>query len=244
MRDQLIVVPARMSGTRLPGKPLINICGVPMIHHVWNRCIQVFDRNNVTIATEDQVIQDYCENTGLNCILTGKAESAIDRIKQVSEIVPARTYLNVQGDEPLVNLDDMITISKSALDNPDRIIFGKAQATEEEFYDYSKAKVVCDPRGKLLYSSRAGIPINNKGKYVGAERAIWIYAFPKRALDMYVDAVDYTRLDTIEDNEIIRFLEIGLDVYCVDLVGDSWAVDEPKDVEVVEARLKDIGDKV
>ena len=237
MLDQLIVIPARMSGTRLPGKPLVQICGLPMIHHVWNRCVEVFDQSAVVVATEDQVIKDYCDEQSLNCIVTGKADSAIDRLKLVSDVMPAQTYLNVQGDEPLVNTADIKTISDGAALHPDRVIFGKVEATEEEFHDHSKAKVVCDPHGKLLYSSRAGIPLNNKGRFAGAERAIWIYAFPKRALDLYFEASDMTRLDQVEDNEIIRFLEIGVDVYCIDVIGDSWAVDEPKDIEVVEARL-------
>lgn len=241
MLKQLIVIPARMGGTRLPGKPLIEICGLPMVHHVWNRCIQVFDPANVVVATEDRVIKIYCDNNNLNCILTMQADSAIDRIKLVSDVLPALTYLNVQGDEPLVNVSDIRTIAESASVHPERVIFGKVKATETEFYDCSKAKVVCDAQGKLLYSSRAGIPLNNKGEFVGAERAIWVYAFPKSALDIYFAAAEQTRLDQIEDNEIIRFLELGVDVYCVDVVGDSWAVDEQKDIEVVEARIQEMG---
>ena len=95
---------------------------------------------------------------------------------------------------------------------------------------------MCDPHGKLPYLG-AGVPLNNKGQFAGADDAIWIYAFPKRALDLYFEARDTTRLDQVEDNEIIRFLEIGVDVYCIDVIGDSWAVDEPKDIEVEEARL-------
>ena len=76
-----------------------------------------------------------------------------------------------------------------------------------DFYDFSKAKVVCDINGRLLYSSRAGIPLNNKGKFVSAERAIWIYAFHKEGLNRYFDNNSRTKLDKIEDNEIIRFLK-------------------------------------
>jgi 3-deoxy-manno-octulosonate cytidylyltransferase (CMP-KDO synthetase) len=67
----------------------------------------------------------------------------------------------------------------------------------------------------------------------------WIYAFPSESLKKYFDSFQLTHLDKIEDNEILRFLEIGEAVYCVDLIGDSWAVDELKDVAVVEARLKE-----
>ncbi len=91
----------------------------------------------------------------------------------------------------------------------------------------------------MLYSSRAGIPLTNKGKFLKAERAIWLYAFNKNSLNKYFENSGKTYLDQIEDNEIIRFLEIGIPVYCIDMIGDSWAVDEKKDIEIVEKRIKD-----
>lgn len=234
---QVIIIPARMKGTRLPGKPLVLINGIPLIKHVWNRCIKVHEAVNIFVATEDDEIVDYCKNNSIQCIKTDKAETAIDRIKLVSDIISADSYINVQGDEPIVNTKDISSILSYNIKYPDRVVFGKTKATEIEFNDYSKAKVVCDKYGKLLYSSRAGIPISNKGKFVGAERAIWIYAFNKKALDAYFINAGETVLDIAEDNEIIRFLEIGIPVYCTDLIGDSWAVDEHKDLEIVSKRL-------
>lgn len=234
---QVIVIPARMKGTRLPGKPLIEILGKPIIKYVWERCAKVHPTEYIYIATEDKIIEDYCSQNSINCVNTGSADTAIDRIKLFSEIIKANSYINVQGDEPIVNIGDIKTILDYNKKWPDRIVFGKVKANEEEFNDFSKAKVVCDLNGKLLYSSRAGIPLNNKGKFVSAERAIWIYAFSKYSLDMYFHNRERTILDKIEDNEIIRFLEIGLPVYCTSVVGNSWAVDEKKDLEVVEKLL-------
>jgi 3-deoxy-manno-octulosonate cytidylyltransferase (CMP-KDO synthetase) len=235
---QVIVIPARMGGTRLPGKPLIKLNGIPMIKHVWNRCTKVFSEESIFVATEDQEIIDYCNSESINCVLTEKAESAIDRIKLFSETVRADTYINVQGDEPLVNIKDISTIANYASKFNERVVFGRVKANFQEFNDFSKAKVVCDLSGKLLYSSRAGIPVNSTGNFVTAERAIWIYAFSKSALNRYFEFKSETKLDKIEDNEIIRFLEIGEPVYCVDVIGDSWAVDEFKDIQIVEERLK------
>lgn len=238
--NQIIVIPARMSGTRLPGKPLIEINGKAIIHHVWDRCKQVHPIGAIYIATEDVLIEEYCEKHNILCVNTGPAQTAIDRIKLFSDIIPADGYINVQGDEPIANLGDIQTILDYNRNYPDRVVFGKVSADEEEFNDHSKAKVVCALDGRLLYSSRAGIPLSNKGKFVGAERAIWLYAFSKQALDDYHNASHKTRLDVAEDNEIIRFLEIGTAVYCVDVIGDSWSVDEPKDLEVVQKRLDEI----
>lgn len=236
---QVIVIPARMGGSRLPGKPLIHINGKPMIFHVWQRCLKIFPAENIYVATEDQVIVEYCNQNGINVVNTGPANSAIDRLKLFSDVISADSYLNVQGDEPIINPEDISTIANYAKIFPERVVFGKAPASEKEFNDASKAKVVCALDGKLLYSSRAGIPLTPKGKYLKAERAIWIYAFPKKALDLYFASDKLTDLDKIEDNEILRFLEIGVEVYCTNVIGNSWAVDEPKDLAIIESKLKE-----
>jgi 3-deoxy-manno-octulosonate cytidylyltransferase (CMP-KDO synthetase) len=240
IRNEVIVIPARMSGTRLPGKPLILIAGKAMIHHVWDRCREVFPEKDIFVATEDQIIEEYCKSHKIQCVLTSSAHSAIDRVFLFSQVVKAKTYINVQGDEPIINPKDIMKVSDFSKLNREFVIIGKTAANEAEFNDFSKAKVVCDSEGKLLYSSRAGIPVDKKGQFVRAERAIWIYAFPSKSLQKYYDSFQLTHLDKIEDNEILRFLEIGDPVYCVDLIGDSWAVDELKDVAVVEARLKEL----
>jgi 3-deoxy-manno-octulosonate cytidylyltransferase (CMP-KDO synthetase) len=176
----------------------------------------------------------------MNCVITGSANTAIERIKLFSDVIEADSYINLQGDEPIINLKDLKTILDYNMKFPKRIVFGKSTCNQEEFDDFSKAKVVCDLNNKLLYSSRAGIPINNKGNFIKAQRAIWLYAFNKESLNKYYEYKKGTPLEIIEDNEIIRFLEIGIDVYCVDMIGDSWAVDEKKDIEIVIQKIKDV----
>ena len=234
---QVIVIPARMGGSRLPGKPLIKILGVPMIERVWNQCKKIKSEKEIYVATEDIEIKNFCNEKGIQCINTGPAPTAIDRIKLFSDQIEADSYINVQGDEPIVNPEDIESIIQYNQAYPNRVVFGKAKANNTEFKDYSKAKVVCSENGKLLYCSRAGIPINNKGNFVNAFRAIWIYSFNKKALDSYFNAFGKSTLENIEDTEILRFLEIDIPVYCIDLIGNSWAVDEYKDLAEVEKRL-------
>ncbi|MEM4396784.1 MAG: 3-deoxy-manno-octulosonate cytidylyltransferase [Candidatus Woesearchaeota archaeon] len=239
---QIIVIPARMKGTRLPGKPLIEINGKKILQYVYERCCKVMDKEHIFIATEDKVIEDFCKVNNMNCINTGPADTAIDRIKLFSDIIESDAYINVQGDEPIFNIEDLKKILDYNKMHPDRIVFGKTKCNSEEFFDYSKAKVVCDLNGRLLYSSRAGIPLNKYGKFIQAERAIWLYAFNKKALDIYYENRNKTILDKIEDNEIIRFLEIGIPVYCIDVIGDSWAIDEEKDIKIVEKIIQERGE--
>jgi 3-deoxy-manno-octulosonate cytidylyltransferase (CMP-KDO synthetase) len=234
--NQVIVIPARMSGKRLPGKPLILIKGIPMIWHVWSRCAKVLDSSLIYIATEDIEIEEYCAKNNINCVNTGPADTAIDRIKLFSDVIEADAYINVQGDEPIVNPQDIETILQYNKNYPDRVVFGKTKCNKDEFNMYSKAKVVCSKSSRLMYSSRAGIPTTNKGMFHSAERAIWIYAFNKKSLNDYFNFKD-SIIEKIEDNEIIRFLELDIPVFCVDVIGDSWSVDEAKDVEIVENLL-------
>lgn len=234
---QVIVIPARMGGSRLPGKPLIKIKGIPMIERVWMKCREVMEEKNIFVATEDDLIKQFCESKGIQCVNTGKAPTAIDRVKLFSDKINADAYINVQGDEPIVNPNDIDSILKYNQQFPERVVFGKTRANIDEFNDYSKAKVVCSKDDKLLYCSRAGIPLNNKGNFEEAFRAIWIYAFNKASLDNYYKSIDISKLEDIEDTEILRFLEIDMPVYCIDLIGDSWAVDEHKDLNEVEKKL-------
>ena len=210
-----------------------------MIWHVWNNCIKIHDSEKVYVATEDKEIHDYCKTENIKCIITESADTAIERIKLFSDAIEADAYINVQGDEPLANVNDIKAILDYNRLYPERVVFGKTKCTKDDFYNVSKAKVVCDLDNKLMYSSRAGIPISNKGKYISAERAIWIYAFNKHSLDKYYQYKSGTTFELIEDNEIIRFLEIGVPVYCVDLIGDSWAVDTKEDVNIVKDIMKE-----
>jgi 3-deoxy-manno-octulosonate cytidylyltransferase (CMP-KDO synthetase) len=236
--DFLVVIPARMGGSRLPGKPLVEIAGKPLIQHVAERALEVVGKNEVFVLTEDQEIEEFCGVHGFNVFNTGSAPTAIDRIAMFAKEHPAKRYINVQGDEPIFNLDDLGVLVKLDNDLRHKVVFGKTQVLDDfEFYDHSKAKVVCAKDGRLIYSSRAGIPITNSGSPGRADRAIWLYSFPFASLERYLE-FGLGDIESIEDNEIIRFLEIGESVYCIDMIGDSWAVDEPKDVEIVERLME------
>ena len=124
---QIIVIPARMKGTRLPGKPLIKILNKTIIWRVWNQCQQVHPADKIFVATEDIEIKNHCDDLGINCVITGKANTAIDRIKLFSDNIKADAYINVQGDEPLINPEDILSILKYNQKHPNRVIFGKSQ---------------------------------------------------------------------------------------------------------------------
>jgi len=239
MKDILVVIPARMGSARLPGKPLIDIAGLPMLHHVWNRAVSVFNSDDIVIATEDKEIEDYCLSNNLNCMLTNRTFTGEEKVKLVSDKILAKTYICVLGDEPLINTNDLHTIKEAATLHPDIVLMGRKMIDESDFHDYSKAKIVFDLNDRLLYASRAGFPLTTEGKFDKAHKAIWLHSFSKDTLDVYFDSPP-TPLEKVESLSIIRFLELGIEVKCIDLIGDSWAVDEPKDIKIVEDRLRNL----
>lgn len=236
-KDFYVVIPARMGGRRLPGKPLIDILGKPMIQRVVERVLARVQSDSVYVITEDLEVEAFCNNQGYNVYNTGKAETAIDRVALFAEKYSATRYINVQGDEPVFNLADLDKLLLLEGEWLNRVVFGKTKVkNEREFFDWSKAKVVCDVNGRLIYSSRAGIPLTNTGGFIAAERAIWLYSLPRISLNKYYN-FGIGKIESIEDNEIIRFLEIGEQVFCVDMIGDSWAVDHLDDIVQIEEML-------
>ena len=237
MRNKkIIVIPARMQSTRLPGKPLIKIGDKTILERVYLKCLKVMDKNKVYVATESKEIVDFCKLKKIKCINTGKAKTALDRIGKFSYFIDADVYINVQGDEPIINLKDVRKIVNLEHFYKNKVVFGKAKCNQKTFNDHSKAKVVVGQKNKVLYSGRGQIPMTISGKFLEAHKAVWIYSLPKKLIRKYLQN-GQSKLEKIEGNEILRFLEMGIDTYAINLIGDNWAVDEKKDLKVVERIL-------
>ncbi|MBO9745689.1 cytidylyltransferase domain-containing protein [Xanthomonas phaseoli] len=144
-----------------------------------------------------------------------------------------------QGDDPLFNPQDVRLLIDAALAAPNDVINGYCPVTNiDEFRNPSVPKVVVRPDGRLLYMSRAAIPITKQGEFRRAWRQVCAYAFPKRALQAFASVTSKTTLEEIEDIEILRFLELGFEVRMVQMSNQSIAVDTPADVVRVEAALR------
>lgn len=233
---KIIVIPARMKSSRLWGKPLIKINGITVLERVYLKCKKVFNEKKIFIATETKEIVEFCKNKNFNCINTGKADTALDRIGQFPYFKNADIYINVQGDEPLINISDVKKIIQTSSKFKNSILFGKTRCDKKTYYDETKAKVVVDKKNKVLYSSRNGIPFSYKKNYKDVYKAIWIYSLPKNLIRRYLKH-GRSKLEKLEQNEVLRFLEMNIDTYAIDLIGNSWAVDVKKDLTVVRNML-------
>jgi 3-deoxy-manno-octulosonate cytidylyltransferase (CMP-KDO synthetase) len=235
-----IVIPARYESSRFPGKPLVQLRGKSMIQRVYEICSKTIGAENTYIATDDTRIKNHCNEKNMNCIMTPKScLTGTDRVYQASLKIDSDILINVQGDEPLINPDDILAVIKEAKNNPNKIInaMGKIDS-EEAFNSPTVPKVTADLNGRLLYMSRAGIPLSKKGQFVSASRQVCIYSFPKDALEKFYNYGRKTPLENIEDIEILRFLELGYEVKMVEVCGNSIAIDTKEDAEKVIEILK------
>jgi 3-deoxy-manno-octulosonate cytidylyltransferase (CMP-KDO synthetase) len=235
----VIIIPARFKSSRFPGKPLVSLCGKSMIHRVWERCCLALPKELVYVATDDLNISDHCDALGIQVIMTpSSCLTGTDRVYEASKIVAADIYINVQGDEPLIDPNDIKQVIATSTRYPDNIVNAMCPiASEYDFYSSTVPKVVTRPDGRLLYMSRAAIPTNKKLEFGAAKKQVCIYAFPKNSLEKFSCVEAKTPLEEIEDIEILRFLELGYDVNMIEVSASSVAIDVPADVDRVEAIL-------
>ena len=240
MIDYLVVIPARYSSKRLPGKPLIDINGIPMIVRTYNQCKKVVASSKIIVATDDKRIQKICTKNKINSIITSsKCLTGTDRIAEVAKKIKKRFYINVQGDEPVCNPSDIKKIINFAKKNPDLIINGYTDIkVKEMFYSPNVPKVVFDSSQNLLYMSRAPIPSNKKKSFIKSWRQVCIYSFPYKSLKKFSSIKKKTLLESIEDLESNRFIELGYKVKMLKMSDRSIAVDTMADLNKVRKKIK------
>lgn len=236
---QAIVIPARYRSGRLPGKPLIRLAGVPMIERTYRQCAKAFPAERIYVATDDDRIAEHCRMAGIQVVMTScDCLTGTDRVAEAAKQIDADMFINVQGDEPLFNPDDIKAVVAAAAAHPGEVLNGYGEISEEAlFRSPSMPKVVFDQAERLLYMSRAAIPTSKMQEFRSAWRQVCIYAFPRHALEQFAAHGRKTPLEAIEDIEILRFLELGVPVRMVKVSSDSIPVDNPEDVALVEAVL-------
>ena len=232
----VIVIPARYHSTRLPGKPLIDLNGKSMLQRTYNQCVKAINSNSIFVATDHKKIKKHCIKNKMNCILTSnKCLTGTDRVVEFSKKIDADIYINVQGDEPLINPNDIVKLIDFSKKHPNYIINGYTPISkEEDFKNINIPKVVLKENNDLLYISRSAIPGNKNEKFIKAWRQVCIYAFPKSSLEIFSLKNIKTKIEKIEDIEILRFLELGYNVKMLLLSNNSISVDTEEDVEKIK----------
>jgi 3-deoxy-manno-octulosonate cytidylyltransferase (CMP-KDO synthetase) len=233
--NYVVVIPARFKSLRLPGKPLVDIHGKSLLQRTYEQCIKAVKKELVYVATDSVGIYNHCISLNIKVEMTSEdCLTGTDRIAEFSKKVEADVYINVQGDEPLINPNDISKVIEAAKKHPNEIINGYASiVSKTNYYSLTIPKVVFRPDGRLLYMSRSPIPGNKNGVFEKSWRQICVYAFTKKALEDFSSLKRKTVLEQEEDIEILRFLELGYEVRMIELSKDSIAVDTQEDLELV-----------
>ena len=241
MNNYLVVIPARYQSSRFPGKPLADIHGKSMLRRVWDKCIQAASPEKILVATDDDRIKEHCQENGIQVEMTSSScLTGTDRLYEVALKRKSDIYINVQGDEPLVSPNDIKAVIDASKNEPEITFNAMCQINEEaDFRNPNVPKVVTQMDGRLLYMSRAPIPTNKKFEFASAMKQVCIYAFPYDTLITFGSLKEKTPLESIEDLEILRLLELGYKVKMIEVSGSSVAVDTPKDLEKVRAMIHD-----
>lgn len=237
MLSSAIVIPARMGSTRFPGKPLVDLCGKPMIQWVYERSVAAEVTDQVLIATPDNEIMDACARFGAKAILTrADHPTGTDRIAEVAEAIFADVYINVQGDEPLIDIATIRAISKPFDDASVVMASVYSDCPENESENPAVVKVVTDLKSNALYFSRHAIPYPRTPRLQPLKKHIGIYAYRRSVLMEYPRWVQ-TPLEVSESLEQLRFLENGIPIRMVEGRGSVVSVDTPEQADEVRKYL-------
>ena len=241
MNNYLVVIPARYQSSRFPGKPLADIHGKSMLRRVWDKCIRAASPEKILVATDDDRIKGHCKENGMQVEMTSSScLTGTDRLYEVALKRKSDIYINVQGDEPLVSPNDIKAVIDASQNEPEITFNAMCQINEKaDFRNPNIPKVVTQKDCRLLYMSRAPIPTNKNLKFEKAMKQVCIYAYPRDVLIAFGSLKEKTPLESIEDLEILRLLELGYKVKMIEVSGSSVAVDTPKDLEKVRAMIHD-----
>jgi 3-deoxy-manno-octulosonate cytidylyltransferase (CMP-KDO synthetase) len=239
------VIPARYASTRFPGKPLAPLAGRPMIQHTYERTARTPSVARVLVATDDERIAVAVRGFGGEAVLTGEAATGTDRIAEAVAAESARGrapgwVLNVQGDEPMIDPDDLERLVAGL-----RAVPGAVMGTlvyplrdEGELRDPDMVKAVLDSNGRALYFSRAPIPFPRAPGQDWGWLHLGVYLYQTRFLHVFHD-LPPTPLSEREQLEQLRALEHGHAIHCFRARSLGFGVNTPADLARVEAWLAD-----
>ena len=235
-----VIIPARYKSGRFPGKPLENILGKPMVIRVAEIAEKAVGKQNVYVATDDLRIKNVVENSGYNVIMTSpKHPCCTDRVAEAAYHLDADIIVNLQGDEPMLNPNEITLAINAKQQYPGYVINCAADLQDfEKPENRNIIKMAMGLTDNLVCASRNPIPVEKSGNAPICKKQVCIYVYNKEELKLFLDQ-GTTPLEGVEEVDILRFLEMGIPVKIINVSGDSHAVDVPGDIEIVEKLLKE-----
>ena len=231
----IAVIPARYQSSRLPGKPLADILGKPMIWWVYQEAKKCPKLAEVVVACDDERIAAACREYGMNYLMTSPDhDTPTGRIWEVSTKLDADLYLQVMGDEPLINAAAFDLILPDTLpDDPYYVsVLTNVMGHPADVVDFSNQKVVTNARREILMISRSPIPYPKGTLDFEYEKVTGIQLYSKQALAFYHETPK-SLLEKAEENDMMRFIENGHTVHAIVSPYKTVSVDTDKDLALV-----------
>lgn len=229
------VIPSRYESSRLPGKPLKDICGKPMVWWVYQHAKKVSRLDEVYVATDAIEIENVCKKYNIPVIMTSNEHpTGSDRLAEVAMQIEADIYVTIQGDEPLLEPATIEKILDVILAEPDIpcATLKTPYKNPVDVVNGTTPKVVCDVNDDILLFSRAPIPYPKASIDYIYYKPIGVYAFKRDTILLY-GKLPRSPIERIEDIELLRLVENGIKVRVGIVDSDTVAVDTAKDLERV-----------
>jgi len=242
MIEAVGVIPARYRSTRFPGKALATLSGKPLIQHVYERSVPARRLNRVLVATDDERILEAVLGFGGEALLTSPNHlSGTDRLAEVALRVEAPIYVNIQGDEPLVDRRDIDALVEAleADRSIEMVTLRSVITNPKDLRSPDVVKVVSNRAGDALYFSRSLIPHQGETGAAGTYRHLGLYAY-RRELLLAAAVTAAGVLERAEHLEQLRVLEMGRKIRVLEAVGYSMGVDTPEDLVRVQEFLNGV----
>ncbi len=223
-----MLIPSRLNSTRLPGKALLSIGGVPMVVRVMIQASKCLDVDDVYVCTDSNEIESVVQSYGGKVIMTSaNHENGTTRIAEAKLNLPNYDlYIDVQGDEPFINPDHISAVIQCHKKYQPDIVLPLLRTCNSK---PSTVKVVTDIWGRALYLSRADIPFHYKADFHYSKH-LSIISFSPAALEKYAN-LSMSPLESVEGVELLRAIENGMYIQTTVLSGDSFSVDTKEDYE-------------
>jgi 3-deoxy-manno-octulosonate cytidylyltransferase (CMP-KDO synthetase) len=233
------VIPARLASTRLPGKVLRPIAGVPMLGWVYRAALACPQLDQVLIATDSDEVVAYADSEGWLSVMTSPdLPSGTDRVHAVSGLIDADIYVNIQGDEPLIRREHIDALLRPFALAAAEVTTLSTPCSPAEVDDPNAVKVVTASDGRALYFSRASIPYN-RGIVTPPRKHLGLYAYRKAALARFA-GLPPSPLERTERLEQLRLLENGINIHVEHTPFTTIGVDTEADLIAAELVLQQL----
>lgn len=231
------LIPARWSSTRFEGKPLALINGIPMIQRVYDLAKQVKQLDTVVVLTDDIRINDYCAKQEIRCIVVeDECRTGTDRCATALEMLDGNMFVNIQGDEPLINpdaVDRLISEHRNGVSNAYVYV-----NNDDKLQDKNVVKVITDMNSNAIYYSRLPIPYQQK-EQTSFKQQLGLYCFDRHMLEIFPNLLvgDNEKAESVE---MLRYIENGYAVNMVEVEDEGLSVDTIEDLKKVEEFLNNV----